>query len=212
MIFLLTSSFSILIPTITGFYYHKKLSNFQKYFLYFVTFSIFVEISALITAFNGINNLKIFQSFLLVESLFFYWFLKKQFIDKYHILLISLVFIISGIILFIAPFYITNNKNVQSIFFISNALGFIIQSMLVLLIIFDNYENYILDNFLFWIFSARIIYFLIILFYFMTPVINGNGELRIKYGYVFSILHSFANFLCNLIYTKSFLCKQTANI
>jgi hypothetical protein len=201
----------MLIPLITGIIRYKKLDLQQSFFFLFIVASVMFESISIITALNGIENIWLFKLFVIFEFFFFTWFLfrfhtQKRFITHFNLFLTSL-----SIVLIIIPIFTNVNDYYDSIIFMVIFSGFIIQALIVLLGLFENYNYSPLNNSIFWIFSGRLMYFLITFYVFVFPLSEIDEVNNESFRVTFFILNTIGNIICNVLYSSSFLCKQKLN-
>lgn len=207
MIIQYLSIYSILIPLFVGVLRFKVLLKHQKYFLAFLSFSVIVEIISNIISHYQINNFFVFKFFLIIDLLFFTYLFAKNKLSyswstNFGILLGSIL-----AILYFANFFIYYEFNFSLLFFTSAILFLIIQSGIANLIIFKTFEFLPYKSSFFWIASARILYYLFILFIFVYPsIVRDSFNIKI-FDYAFMLINAFANISLNLFYSKSLLCK-----
>lgn len=211
MFVLLLSSISMLIPLIIGIIKFNRLDLQQSFFFLFIVISCLFELISVITGLNGINNIWSFKLFLIFEFIFFSWFLyrfhtQKLFITQFNLFLTSL-----SIVLISIPIFTNINEYYDSIIFIVIYSGFIIQALIVLLGLFENFNYSPLNNSIFWIFSARLMYFLITFYISVFPMSEIKSVDSESFHITFLILNTIGNIICNVLYSFSFLCKQKLN-
>lgn len=201
------SSYSIILPFILGVLRFNKLLKHQKYFLFFLSFSVIVEIISNILNHYQINNFFVFKFFLIIDLLFFTYLFAKNKLSyswstNFGIVLGSIL-----AMLYFANFFIYFEFNFSLLFFTSAILFLIIQSGIANIIIFQTFEFLPYKSSFFWIASARILYYLFILFIFVYPsIVRDSFNIKI-FDYAFMIINAFANISLNLLYSKSLLCK-----
>jgi len=211
MFVLLLSSISMLIPFITGIIKYNKLDLQQSFFFLFIVVSVLFECISVITGLNGIENIWSFKMLVIFEFNFFTWFLsrfhsKKRFITHFNLFLTSL-----SIVLIFLPLFINVNDYYDSFIFIVIFSGFIIQALIVLIGLFENYNYSPLNNSIFWIFSGRLMYFLITFYVYIFPLSEIKTAYEESFSFTFLILNTVGNISCNILYSISFLCKQKLN-
>ena len=82
MSFGLLSFFSIFIPGVLSFFYFNKTELNFKPFIYFVFFTIMVEVIGNFQFYSKINNTNIFILFTVIETVFFTLFLRQKMIKS----------------------------------------------------------------------------------------------------------------------------------
>lgn len=211
MLVKLLASLSILIPLFGGIFTFKSHDNKQSYFFYYIIVSVLVESLSVITALNSIENIWVFKFFLLFENIFYTWYIFRFHSKKKFLTNLNLFFSFLCLVLIIIPFVIDVNEYYDSLIFIVLFSGFILQALIVLLGLFENYLYNPLDQSFFWIFSGRILYFLITLYVFIFPMLENQSDTKNSFNLTFLILNISGNIICNVTYFKSFLCKQNLN-
>lgn len=211
MFVILLSSISMLIPLIVGIIKYNKLDLQQSFFFLFIVVSCLFESISVITGLNGIENIWSFKLFLIFEFIFYSWFLyrfhsQKKFITQFNLFLTSL-----SIVLISIPIFTNVNEYYDSIIFIVIYSGFIIQALFVLLGLFENFNYSPLNSSIFWIFSARLMYFLITFYISVFPMSEIKPVDSESFRITFLILNNIGNIICNALYSFSFLCKQRLN-
>lgn len=201
------SILSVLLPLFTGLYYFKKLINPQKVFWGFIVFSIIIEIISSVLSFNHINNFFIFKLFLLFDLLFFLVYFNAFKLSHKVINYLGCIVLVLSILMLILIGNTSFTWLNESYFFILIILFLIIQSGYVNIEVFDKSEMLPFKNMYFWIASARIIYYLFILFIFIYPSLIGNSFDNKIFDKAFFIINCVANVSLNIMYSKSFLCK-----
>jgi len=211
MFVLLLSSISMLIPLITGIIKYKRLDLQQTFFFLFIVVSFLFECISVITGLNGIENIWSFKILVLFEFNFFTWFINRFHTQKRFITHFNLFFTSLSFVLIFLPLFINVNDYYDSIIFIVIFSGFIIQALIVLLGLFENYNYSPLNSSIFWIFSGRLMYFLITFYVFVFPLSEINEVNNESFSITFLILNTIGNIICNVLYSFSFLCKQKLN-
>ncbi|MDI1235092.1 MAG: hypothetical protein PSX81_12485 [bacterium] len=205
------SSSTILLPLIMGFINLEQLNKPQKFFLGFLIFSLIFEIISIYLASQKINNIVMFRYFMLVDLIFFFWFFQQgvslSFWFKIFLVLIILYEISINLY---THFHQPMNESIDYFFIISFLYSVIIGGF-VLTEIFDNLNLNPLNNYLFWIAFARIFYFLVILFIYVYPMVQKTSFENKSFLFIFKIINTVGNIICNIMYSKSFLCKKTIN-
>jgi hypothetical protein len=198
------SSFSILLPSILGIIFWNRLVKIQKLFLCFIGFSLVVETISAYTYFNDIENHILFEIFLICDLLFFTWFFSKT--NKFPK---WLKFFTWGILLFVPCWeilirLIDHQQRIESLFYILIFFYFVLQSRQVILNLFSNLEISPFKNYLFWIASARLMYYSFILFIYIYPNLRINSFNNEIFTQAFIVINTTANVLCNIMYGISF--------
>lgn len=207
MIIILGSS-SIILPVILSALFWNNLTRLQKSFYFFILFSLIVEGVSVFTSLKGINNRFLFEFFLISDLLFFIWFFNKfsPFVNWLKIISgLLLLYIISWKIL-VSNFDVS--EGVQSLFFIFIFLYFVVQSADIIIRLFDNLELSPVKNFIFWIASARLFYYLFILFIYVYPHLISNSFKNIFFSIIFNVINSTGNIVCNIMYGISFYGRK----
>lgn len=200
---------SVFLPFIVGLIFFKTLTKPQKFFWSFIAFSVLIEIVSSILSYRNINNFFVFKIFLFIDLLFFIMYFKKcQLSYKWINFLGIMVVFLSLILGFLFPILNIAIK-FESYFFISIFIYLIIQSGAVNIILFDESEELPFYNYNFWIASARLLYYLFVLFIYVYQSYSEVGFNDKIFNKTFLIINSVANVLLNLMYTKSFLCRKT---
>ncbi len=201
------SILSVLLPFFTGLFFFKKLKYSQKIFWGFVILSIFIEIICSVLSFKHINNYFVFKLFLMFDAIFFLFYFNRFKLSSTFVNYLGCFVIALAILMQILMRNINFKWINESYFFIMVILFLIFQSGYVNIEVFDKSEMLPFKNMYFWIASARIIYYLLILFIFIYPSLIGNSFDNKIFDIAFFIINCFANLLLNIMYTKSFLCK-----
>lgn len=209
MLVYILSSTSILIPTFLGLYCFKYLVIQQKYFFFFTLLALVFEIITDFFYLKGINNHWLFKIILLADLLFYIWFYHKNGISDNWIKVTLLA--IAG---FLFAFLLLKNKlhfviSLDSIFFMTIFLFFIIQSAMTIIHIFERVNVNPTSYFLFWISFARLIYFLVIFFIYIYPYLKPMVWGNKVFEFVFNVINAIGNIVCNILHGLSFLCRKT---
>lgn len=205
------SSSTILLPLILGFTYLEKINKPQKFFLGFLFFSLIFEIISIYLASQKINNIWMFRYFMILDLIFFFWFFQQSIsLSLWFKIFLVLIILYEISIELYTHFYQTKNGFLDY-FFIISFLYSVTISGFVLTEIFDNLDLNPLSNYLFWIAFARIFYFLIILFIYVYPIVQKTSFENQSFLFIFKIINTVGNIICNIMYSKSFLCKRTIN-
>lgn len=205
------SSASILIPMILGLFCLKSLSKEQKYFFLYIILSFVFEIISDLFHFYKINSHGLFKFILITDVIFFIWFNHKLGIPTKWIKIFIVAFVGFILVFFVIKSIFDVNILLDSIFYLSVFLFFIIQSANSIIHIFENVNLNPTSNFLFWISFARLMYFLIIFFIYIYPNLKSGGFENKLFLIVFGAINSIGNILGNILYGVSFLCRKTNN-
>jgi hypothetical protein len=207
ILFLYIGSSTILIPFLLGIIFWRNLKLPQKYFFYFIVFSMGVEIIASYIARTGGVNIFIFNYFLIADLLFFvvfFYYTSKY--PKWLLWLTAILFIFLPFWQFyIQEFYY--NPKLEPLFYIIIFFYFIIQSRQGILNEFDNLEISPFKNYKFWIYSARMIYYLFIIFIYIYPSFLENGYENNVFATASHLINGSANIILNIMYGLSFYEK-----
>ncbi len=197
-------SLSIIIPIIIGIIYWGNLNKLQKYFFWFIGFSVIIEGLSFYTKIKDIDNHGLFKFFLICDLLFFTWFFNKSSPFKNWLKILTGLLITYIIIWEITIRYFKPIAQVESLFYILIFLFFVVQSRQVILGLFNNFEIDLFKNYLFWIASARLIYYLFILFIYVYPILLSDSFNIKLFAVAFTIINTTANIICNVMYGMSF--------
>jgi hypothetical protein len=202
------SILSVLLPFFTGLFFFKKLINPQKIFWGFIIFSIFIEIISSVLSFKHINNYFVLKLFLIFDSIFFLFYFYRFKLSHAIINYLGYFVLVLAILMQILMSNINFKWINESYFFILIILFLIIQSGFVNIEVFDKSEMLPFKNMYFWIASARIIYYLLILFIFIYPSLIGNSFDNKIFDKAFFIINCIANVLLNIMYSKVFYANR----
>ena len=206
MVFTILSVGSVLFPFIIGLTYYCRNNRIQNYFLGFIFFSILIEITSSTMVVYGINNHGMFKVFLGCEFLFFTWFYYKVKPYPFWFWFPTIAMMAYLIFETFNSVYIRFPLFSAGIFFIMIFLYFIFQSIYVLTTLLN--DNSPSTNPVFWIASARLIYFLCIFsIYSYTSMYDKSFESSL-FSDAFTIINGTSNILCNVLFANSFLCTK----
>jgi hypothetical protein len=200
------SSLSILIPLLLGLFFLKGLNKPQKYLLLYICFSTIAEAISYYTATHGIKNQWLFKILLVTDLTFFSWLFWD--IIKVSLFQCISIIIVVLIIIFTQVFLQSNLDKYDSLFFVTLFFFFIIQSGYLIIVSFDNFEMNILDNFIFWVATARLFYFLIIVFIYVYPSMIEDGYTNKIYGDANTLINSIANIILNILYSRALYVRN----
>lgn len=187
-----------------GLYFWGKLQKSQKYFLFFISFSIVVEGISVFTYLNDIENHWIFEIFIICDLIFFIWFFTVYAVQPKWLKSASYLFLFLVLIWELLIKLIKHKPQFESIFFIVVFLFFVLQSIQVILKLLDHLEISPFKNYLFWIAASRLIYYSFILFIYIYPNLLENGFKNEFFTFVFIAINTSANILANTLYAISF--------
>jgi hypothetical protein len=205
------SSASILIPMLLGLCFFKYLSEWQKYFFFYIVLSLLFESVSIILYYNKINNHWLFKLILLTDMFFFIWFYHKLGISANLLKVFSIAILGFSLVFFTVKDILNAHLLFDSLFYILIFLFFIIQSAIAIIHIFENTDLNPTSNFIFWIAFARLMYFLIIFVIYVYPTLQSVGYDKKLFWLVFNTINAIGNILGNILYGVSFLCRKTNN-
>lgn len=201
------SSFSILIPFFIGIKQYNTLPHPLRIFWYFIVFSTLFEGVVFYAFLKHWNNLWMFKVFLVCDLLFFSWYFNRYLpFPKWKIIFTIVIFAV----LLVSELYIriSHRQNLNSIFYFTVFLFFIIQSGYIIIVTFENFEISILNNYAFWIAFARLFYFLSILFIYTYANITKDMYNNEFFKVANNTTNSVANIILNTLYGVSFICQR----
>lgn len=203
------SSASVLLPLIISIIYYKRLNKELKVLSVFFFFVAVVEIITTVMSVCRINNLWVMNIFTLIEGgvlilLIGKWYeSKKMFLVAVTYLSIYVAywcyttFLIDGIFVFN-----TKEMSIKAIILI-----FLSGYLLIKISMAD--EIQLLSNYLFWICSGILIYFLVSLVVFSSADFILDDKYRaMRYTWT---IHSIINIIANLLYFYAFICYRKTN-
>lgn len=205
------SSISILVPLTLGIRVYDRISRQQRLFLIFIMFSVVIECISAYTFYRKENNFWLLKLFLVCDFAFFSWYLKKiitfpTWAWVYAILLIPVLLIVE---FYIKPVF--GEYASDSMFYFVLLVFLIIQSGIVIIEVFDNFNVDILNNYIFWIAFARLLYYLIIVFIYIYPNFAEKGFYNDFFSEINFVINATANVILNILYGISFICQKAKN-
>lgn len=197
------SSFSLFFPIGLGLFYNRRNGRLQNYFLWFLIFSMGIEIISMILALKGQNNFWVLKVFLICDFLFITWFFYKCFYYPTWLKYLSML-----MLLFMGFFLIFANKLAwpEGLFYLSIFLFSIVLSVQAFVSLLDNSEP--LEHPVFWIALSRFIYFIFIFIIFVYPSIVPECYKNHLFSFIQPLIISSANILGNILLGGTFLCKK----
>jgi len=204
MVLPIFAAFSAIIPIATFSFQFKKLNRHLKYFALYLIFVAVVEFLILILALNKMHNVLSINFFSITEGILLLVFIRMLLVDQ-RLKNIMSVFITTYLLywLYTIAFKITIFQFNSSEQFIKG-IFIIIGSGLLLIQISRISELSLLQNYLFWLISAILIYFslTLIVFYTATIVLDNQKTAMILVWKINSI----ATIIANLLFSFSFIC------
>lgn len=185
--------------------FNRNELNELKRFNFFLGFSLIIEFVSIYTATNGWNNYWLFTLFLCVELIYFnsyHWKLLKSTKDiriANYILFFSLT---SSLVLV----YITGY--IRYWFFTLFIIYFIAHNLLILVALFREKTNQLLEQGQFWMANGRLTYYMLILFIFFGANLYEGINDNTLFQATFLIVNIVANFVRYSSYVKGFLLNE----
>jgi len=173
----------------------------KRAFLTFIGISLLFDSVSIFTSLNGIHNFWIFKVFLIVEVLFFQFYFKDFFGQMERVnRVLNILFVL--ILSFIGLSYV--KEGFDSWYLIVLIVYFIIRSGLALIITFLHNEIHPLKSSIFWISLGRLVYYVLVLFIFIAPIIEKKIWSNTIFVLTFDGTIMGANFLRYLSYNRSY--------
>jgi len=171
-------------------------------FSLFLGISLIFELGSITTAAFGIHNFWIFKIFLIVELLYFNYFHRDILNSTIDIRGINAILIIALIISSILGFIF---EFINPWFLTILIIYFIAQNGLILLSLFKQRSDNLLQQSQFWVCIGRLSYFMLIFFIFFGANIFNDLYKNVIFLNTFLVTNIVANFLRYSAYTKSLL-------
>lgn len=196
------SGASPLIPFVISLINYKRLEKKFQYFVYFLAFTVLVEIIATYLHYARQSNFMLYDFYVLIECLFLTWFLLSSYLklpDRYVILIgaVYTVFWICSVWQHYPPSVL--NQYIRSV----EHIILIISAGYLLFQLSRNADVPLLKNSYFWISSAVFIYFTGSFSFFITSYYFSNDPVLFKKIWIY---HSYLNIFFYILISFALSC------
>lgn len=203
---ILISTFSVLLPALTGVILGPNLDKRLNYLVMFLFFTLFIEILATYCVIHKVSNYLLYDWFSLIEYSFFALFYRSMIRNRIitTLILVSIGCYVIGSLVYIFYFHTSQFSsflnNVESILIVSLVLVYFYE-----LFTADLYVNLAREPY-FWISVGVLFYYAGSFFQQGTYNYTVNHKELKQFEMT---IHSLSNILMYLLFTQGLLCRRT---
>lgn len=202
---ILISTFSVLLPALTGVILGPNLDKRLNYMVMFLFLTLFIEILATYCVLHKVSNYLLYDWFSLVEYSFFALFYRSMIRNRNIalLILISIGCYVTGSLVYIFYFHTgafsSFLNNIESILIVSLVLVYFYE-----LFTADLYVNLAREPY-FWI-SVGVLFYYAGSFFQQGTYNYAVNHIELKRFEM--VIHSFSNILMYLLFTQGLLCRR----